>query len=60
LAFARHGGSFEFWRNRDVEASKIVSYLVEPTDGPPEIDSGLYRRLTLRIRSANTSRYTGY
>jgi hypothetical protein len=59
LDFARAGNVFEFWRDADDAGSAMDCYLIEP-EKEPEIDAGLFRALTLRLRSADNSRFAGY
>jgi hypothetical protein len=60
LEWARRGNVFEFWRDANDAGSALDCVLESPIDDEPDIDSGIYRRLTLRVRTADNAALTGY
>jgi hypothetical protein len=60
LEWARDKNQFRWIPDKDTPGTYILSYLVEPMEGEPDLESNGDRRLRLVMRNGDGNAYTGY
>lgn len=58
--WARDKQTFAWVPKRSAASSNVVSYLVEPMEGEPELEDDFSYRLAIELRSSTGAKYKGY